>query len=282
MSKYTLDDFSVMSVQYCQYSFEYYLESIKKCGFNLIDFWGGEPHYSNHGGPDSTARLREIKKLIDEYEMKVTVYTPETLAYPYSYSHPDSLVRDKTVEYMCRAIDDAKILDTKQVFLNSGCGLRNLDREESFERFIDSVKRIVDYAKEQDVEILLEQLQPYESNLVTTLTDVKRVLDAVDSDALKVCIDVVAMDVAGESLPDYFDTFGTEKIGLIHFSDGHHYILGEGDEDNKLPLNTYLKQLEDYGYNGIIDLEINDSIYWLDPHESIRKSKEWLDNNLNK
>lgn len=270
-----------MSVQYSQYSFEYYLRSMKECGFSAIDVWGGEPHFSNHGGAQSKERLIGMRNLIDKYEMDVVVYTPETLSYPYSYSHPDSLVRNKTVEYMCRAIDDAKILKTKKVFINSGCGLRDLNREASFERLIQSIREIVSYAEKEETIIVLEQLQPYESNLVITITDVARVLDAVDSDALKICIDVVAMEVAGESLPQYFEKFGKDKIALIHFSDSHHYILGEGGE-NKYPLIDYLQQLYDFGYDGYIDLEINDSIYWLDPHDSIIKSKKWLDENLNK
>lgn len=280
MKKYTTNDISVMSVQFIQYSFRYYLESMKKCGINGIDFWGAEPHYYNHGDEKSKERLIEIKDLIDEYGMHVVVYTPETLAYPYSYSHPDDIVRDKTVEYMMRAIDDAKVLNCNQVFLNSGCGLRDLDREESFERLINSVKRIAMYAESQGVTLLLEQLQPYESNLVISLPDVKRVVDTVNSDALKVCVDVVAMEVANETLTDYFEMLGKEKISLIHFSDAHHYILGEGE--TKLPLVEYLQELSRNDYDGYIDLEINDSIYWLDPYDSIAKSKKWLDDNLHK
>ena len=118
----------------------------------------------------------------------------------------------------------------------------------------------------------MEQLQPYESNLVLNLQDIKRVLDEVDSPAMYICVDVVAMAVAGEELKDYFEVLGRDRIKLIHFADTCHYILGDGE----LPLKDYLKTLEEYDYDGIVDLEINDSIYWDDPHESIRKSVEWL------
>lgn len=278
MNFITLDNFSVMSVQYVQYSFEYYLQSMKKCGIKHVDLWGGEPHYSNHNDSGSRERLLEIYELIKKYDMDVVVYTPETLAYPYSYSHPDKRVRSYTINYMKRAIDDAVIVNCKQVFMNSGCGLRDIAREISFERMIESMAEIVSYAEKKGINIVLEQLQPYESNLITTLDDVKAVVDAINSPNLKVCVDVVAMEVANESLSDYFDAFGKETISLIHFSDSHHYILGEGE--NPYPLVDYLKQLKKFGYEGIIDLEINDSIYWLDPHDSILKSTEWLKENL--
>lgn len=278
--KYTLDDFSVMSVQYIQHSFEYFLKSMQECGIKHIDFWGGEPHYSNDKTEEAQLRLKSIKELIDSYNMEVVVYTPETLAYPLSYSHPEESVRNRTINYIKRAIDDALILNCKQVFINSGCGLRDVPANESMALLIDSYQQIVEYAKEKDVTLILEALQPYESNLITNLETIKKVLDVINSTHMKICIDVVAMEAASENLSQYFETFGTEKIGLIHFSDSHHYVLGEGE--NNFPLVSYLKTLSNYNYQGKIDLEINDSIYWLDPHDSIKKSVVWLEQNLSK
>jgi protein FrlC len=108
--------------------------------------------------------------------------------------------------------------------------------------------------------------------LVVTLEDVKRFLDEVNSKALKVCVDVVAMAVSNEKLKDYFELLGKENIALIHFADSNHYILGDGN----LPLIKYIKTLERYDYTGLIDLEINDSIYWKNPHKSIVKSIQYF------
>ena len=45
MSKITMDNFAVMSVQYVHYSLEYYLDSMVKNGLRHVDLWGGIPHY---------------------------------------------------------------------------------------------------------------------------------------------------------------------------------------------------------------------------------------------
>ena len=37
MSRITMQDVAVMSVQYVQYSFAYYLDSMKRCGLSNID-----------------------------------------------------------------------------------------------------------------------------------------------------------------------------------------------------------------------------------------------------
>ena len=279
MSEITMDQIGVMSVQYVHYSLEYYLDSMKKCGLKHVDLWGGIPHYCRLDYPfaeDAGAKLDAIRKMMDERGLDVAVYTPETLSYPYSFSDPQEAVRKRTVDYFRMAMDDALAMGTNKVFLNSGCGLLDLPREESFARLVDTYKKIAGIAEKKGIELVLEQLQPYESNLVLNLGDVKRVLDEVGSPALFVCVDVVAMAVAGEELKDYFEVLGTDKIKLIHFADTCHYILGDG----QLPLKEYLQTLEAYDYKGIVDLEINDSIYWDDPHGSIVKSVEWLKENL--
>lgn len=279
MSKLTIDDFAVMSVQYVHYSLEYYLDSMKKCGLKHVDLWGGIPHYCRLDYPlqeDAAAKLKSIRGMLEERGLDVAVYTPETLAYPYSFSDPSEEVRKRTLEYFTMAMDDALLMGTDKVFLNSGCGLLDLPREESFARLVDTYKKIASIAERKGVELVLEQLQPYESNLVVNLQDIKRVLKEVNSPALCVCVDVVAMAAAGEELKDYFETLGAERIRLIHFADTCHYILGDGT----LPLKEYIRTLEDYDYQGIVDLEINDSIYWENPHDSIVKSVEWLKKNL--
>ena len=275
MSKITMDNFAVMSVQYVHYSLEYYLDSMVKNGLRHVDLWGGIPHYCRLDYPfaeDAKQKIGSIRAMMEERGLDVSVYTPETLAYPYSFSHPEEEVRKRTVDYFSMAMDDALLFGTNKVFLNSGCGLLDLPREESFARLVDTYKKIAAMAEQKGIELVLEQLQPYESNLVLNLQDIKRVLDEVDSPAMYICVDVVAMAVAGEELKDYFEVLGRERIKLIHFADTCHYILGDGE----LPLKDYLKTLEEYDYDGIVDLEINDSIYWDDPHESIRKSVEWL------
>ena len=207
MSKITMDNFAVMSVQYVHYSLEYYLDSMVKNGLKHVDLWGGIPHYCRLDYPfaeDAKQKIGSIRAMMEERGLDVSVYTPETLAYPYSFSHPEEEVRKRTVDYFSMAMDDALLFGTNKVFLNSGCGLLDLPREESFARLVDTYKKIAAIAEQKGIELVLEQLQPYESNLVLNLQDIKRVLDEVDSPAMYICVDVVAMAVAGEELKDYF------------------------------------------------------------------------------
>lgn len=277
MSIITMDNISVMSVQYCHYSFEYFLDSMEKCGLKNIDLWGASPHYCRLDyltSSDAFKKISEMRRRMEDKGMKVVVYTPETLAYPYSISSPEVAIRNRTLDFFDMAMEDALEFGTDNVFINTGCGLLDLPREESWARAVESIKKICERAKKKGITMVIEQLQPYESNLLTTCHDMVRMLKEVGSDNLKTCVDLVAMEVVGENLEQFYAGVPND-IQLIHYADGDpsgHYILGDGN----LPLKEYVDILQKHDYKGYLTLEINDSIYWDDPHTSIKRSADYL------
>lgn len=268
------EQIAAMSVQYVQYSLDYTIDSFAKCGVKNIEFWGAEPHYFRLNyltRYEASNKLRKISKQLEESGIKVVMYTPETLAYPYSFSSPEESVRNRTVEFFDMACNDALELGCHRIFMNTGCGLRDVERNISWNYTVESYQRICDIAKRYGVELVLEQLQPYESNLVTSLKDVKNMLRDVQRENLKVCLDVVAMEVAGDTIHDFFSQLGN-NIVHIHLSDENHEILGSGNYS----INGYLDYLSNVEYNQYVSLEINDSIYWKDPHTSLKQSVDYL------
>lgn len=268
------EQIAAMSVQFVQYSLDYTIDAFAKSGIKNMEFWGAEPHYYRENFLtrfEAEQQLKKIRKQLDELDMKVVMYTPETLGYPYRFSHPEEYVRNRTVEFFDKACHDALVLGCNRIFINSGCGLRDLNRSISWNHTVDSYQRICDIAKRHEVELVLEQLQPYESNLVTTLQDIKDMLQQVNRENLKVCLDVVAMEVAGETIQEFFGQLG-DKIVHIHLADQNHEILGDGN----YPIVDYLDFLDKIGYGGYISLEINDSIYWEDPFPSLKRSMDYL------
>ena len=274
MSKITLKDFAVMTPSYQQYSFDYTLNSIKDIGISNVDFWGGIPHYYRHDYSDAEAKrfLEDLRKKAEDLGLRFVIYTPETLAYPYSIADPNKNTVQRTIDYFSLCMDDALTLGTNRLFINTGTGLRDIDPKVSMDICIDSISKICHEAERKGITMMLEQLQPYESNICTDIKAIKKIIDAVKSPALKICVDLVAMDVAGEDLEMYYDTFGEDMIGFIHFSDSHHEVCGTGD----LPLKEYIETLERHNYSSIIDLEINDSIYWEDPHTPHKQTVDYL------
>lgn len=80
---------------------------MQKCGLMHVDLWGGIPHYCRPDYPfaeDARAKLGAIRRMMEERGLDVAVYTPETLAYPYSFSDLQEAVRKRTVDYFDMAI----------------------------------------------------------------------------------------------------------------------------------------------------------------------------------
>ena len=147
MSNITMDQVAVMGVQYFHYTLDYYLNSMHRCGVKNLDLWGASPHYCRLDYLTSSAaerKLREIRKKAEDLGLKFVMYTPETLAYPYSLSAPEQPIRDRTIDYFDMAIDDALTLGTTRLFMNSGCGPLDIPREDSGSV---QLKQLVKYVK---------------------------------------------------------------------------------------------------------------------------------------
>lgn len=278
MSIITMDQIAVMSAQYVHYTFDYYLDSMKRCNVRNLDLWGAHPHYSRLNyltNAEAARKLREMRKKAEDMGMQYVIYTPETLNYQYDISSPEKVVRDRTLDYFDMAMDDTLELGTNRLFINTGCGLLDIPREESWKWAVESVQKICEMAEKRGIYMMLEQLQPYESNLLVNLPQLSAMIKEVNSSALKTCVDLVAMEVAGENLEQYYEELPEDNIQFIHYADGDpsgHYILGDGNA----PLREYIQILENHNYTGYIDLEINDSIYWEDPHTSVQRSVDYL------
>jgi protein FrlC len=86
----------------------------------------------------------------------------------------------------------------------------------------------------------------------------------VDHPRFKIMIDTCAMGVAGETLQQWFDMFGSENIIHTHFIDGNpygHLVWGNG----KHHLGEFLKTMYDNGYKGLFSQELTDQSYYTNP-----------------
>jgi len=277
MPEISMNHISVMSVQYWHYSFEYFLHSMEKCRLKNIELWAGAPHYcfgDYKRRASADRRIAAMRRQIEELGMQVVMLTPEQLNYPINIAGRERAYRRKSLDYFVRSMEDALAFGTQRLFITSGWGLLDEPRQDAWQRSVDSLQWLCEKAQALGVTLVIEQLQPYESNLLTTCRDMQRMLHEVGSPALQGCVDLVAMAVVKDELQSFFDLL-PGRIHHIHFADGNpsgHYVPGDGN----LPLLEYIRTLEANHYNQYLTLEVNDSIYWDDPHTSIERSAAYL------
>jgi protein FrlC len=252
---------------YYRFSFERFLDDMVSLDLQTVEIWGVAPHL--HVDHVTSADLRRIKGQLRERGLKLACFTPEQILYPINIASAEDWMRDRSIAFFRRSAEIASELECPHLFLTSGAGYQDHQREPAWRRSAEALRGIADHAASLGVTGVLEALQPRESNLVLSVADLIRMRADAGTPNLKIALDTVAMAVAGESVTDYTAAFG-DDIRHVHFIDGNpagHMAWGDGN----LPMETYLNDLAAAGYGGCLSFEFSASRYALDPLTPVRQ-----------
>lgn len=167
---------------------------------------------------------------------------------------------------MIKSLEVASELDIKLVQVTSGSGYFHETTDEAWKRSRESLEVLLKRAEELHIDLSLEPLLPYESNLVKDLSSAHRMLEEIDSPLLGVHLDTVSMEIAGDTLEDYFQTFG-HCVKHVQLCDGPQGHLTWGD--GSFQLDKYLDIIDFNLYQGYLGLEIFDHKYYVDPDKAL-------------
>lgn len=239
---------------YQYYPLEYAFRDAKRIGYDYIELWGGRPHA--YAADLATGEIDGVKKLIDQYEMPVKVYTPEHNAYPYNYMIGSEYQRKDALKYLKTAISMGKELGASYTLISTGHAGYTASKREIWNRLIFSLKELADFAANMDHKIVLESLTGFETNVCSTAGDVKEVLDEIHSPYLLGMCDIVVPFIEQEPAMSYFEKLG-DKCAHLHLvdSDGSsetHVLPGDG----QIPLPELLAEIKEYGYDGMATIEL--------------------------
>ena len=233
---------------------EHAFEDAKRFGYDYIELWGGRPHAF---APDlKNGDINIIKKLIDKYEMPVRVYTPEHNVYPYNFMIGTEQMRKDAIGYLKLSMDMAKEMGAEYTLMSAAHAGYLTSETEIWQRLIETMKELTDYAEKINHKIILEALTPMESNVCTTANDLARVFGQIESNHLFGMCDIVPPFIQHESMLAYFDKLQS-KMQHLHIidSDGttdNHIVPGEG----VLPLKELMMELKYIGYEGTATIEL--------------------------
>jgi fructoselysine 3-epimerase len=256
-----------MNIHYLFYSLDYFLESQQKAGIKTVELWGGAPHFYMDAMGYSDCKY--VKKKANSYDLRIEVFTPESIIYPYNVAAPDAEQFKKSKLYFTNAVKATAELGAKIMTINSGYGYLNESKEEAWKRSADMLAHLANIAEQEGITIAMEALRPEESKIVTTMADAKRMQEEINSASLKLMVDTVSMGVAGETLGQWFETFGKDIVHL-HFIDGRpygHLAWGDGN----FSAENMIQILNDYNYKGFLGQEITEPCYFEKPRETDQK-----------
>ena len=271
MGKLYLDQLAATNMVYARFSFDYYLESVKRLGVRNIEIYGCSGHFHFFDGDDA---VRTAIRKVKESGLKVISMMPEENVYPVNIAAKEDRLRQNTVDLYKKFMDAARELDCHQMLLCPGRPYRDLAFSEGYKYARESIQQLVEYGQKIDVVLCYETLRVGESTLTTNLQDLKLMVDDIDSPYFKVCIDTVPVFCAHEHVADYCQALG-DKVWHFHLNDGApdgHLMWGDGIHD----VDDHLNGLREHNYTRYITMEMAAGKYRMDPEYYYKKNIEYL------
>lgn len=256
---------AAMNIIHCFYSLEEFLGSAEAAGYRQVELWCGPMHlFLDHTGHDP---LDELRAGLAAHGLSlVGLCPPQNNPKPGNIAARSARAQMRTHAYFCHAIEVAAELEAPQVVVTPGWAFLDEPREAAWVRSVEMLRSLAEHAAQRGVRLAMEALQPEESVLVNTASDLARLIDEVDRPALVACLDMGAMERVGETIDDYFACLG-ERVAHCHFTDYgevSHLAWGDGHRSMK----DDLQALASHGYAGVCSVETYDERYLANPAQA--------------
>ena len=165
-------------------------------------------------------------------------------------------MRQDSIEYLKVSMEMCSDMNAGFTLISAGHAGYETPRKEYWARLIKNLKELSRYAEEIEIDLVLEPLTQYESNVIVTCDDLVTALNEVDSERLVGMCDIVPPFCNREPIMSYFDKLG-KRMRHMHIvdSDGSsetHMMPGEG----KIPLRQLFKAIEKVNYEGYCTIEL--------------------------
>lgn len=238
------------------------LRSASEIGYDGIEL--GLYHASN-------VNVETLKKLVSVYGVGIPVISTGQMFTmgKYSLADPDRTARERALAAFEGIIDIASEFGA-DVNLSRvrGSIAEGSTLEEGFARFSDCLVRLCARAKTCGVNILLEQMNRYETNYLLSCAQVGEYISKLGLGNLKIHADLFHMNIEDVDIPGTLKKYAG-LLGFIHFADSNRLAPGKGNLD----FASIMESLDSSGYRGWIGVEI---LCGDDPARSARDSLEFI------
>lgn len=205
----------------------------------------------------SAARRRNIRKAADKAGVEI-VGLHWLLASPKGLylTDPDDGVRKKTQDYIKALINFCSDLGGK-VMIHGSPAQRNIkqgwDRETCWKNAVNVFAGVTKELEKNDVTYCIEALTTKETNILTSMGEALRFVDAVGHPNFQTMVDTKAAAADSKSHVDVIAQAG-KAMRHVHVNDPNLRGPGFGD----LNFGPILRALKDRLYNGYVSVEVFD------------------------
>lgn len=270
MSKYDMSRFCVLTAPFLHHTLEYGLDAIAANGFSSVELWGASPHFclDDYDEAGRRRRVEEIRQMLSSRGLKMAAYYPEQIRqYPINIASPDAYIREHSLDYMRRCLEDTATFGAPLMLLTPGWAFVDSFSDADTQRAVESVRLLAEQSAAMGVRLAMEEQDPTTSLLCCSLPRLEHLVKAA---GISAGLDIPLALSHGSTIGDYWDAFGAPAH--VRLADRGYTALGQGGLD----LDGLLAELERRGYTGKISLSLWGAAHYPDPDSSLRTCRDWL------
>lgn len=218
---------------------------IKEMGYDVVEIPVEDPALVN---------IKIVKEALEEHKLKAVVcgaFGPER-----DFTHDDPAYHQKSFDYINSCLEICAGLDTGFFAgpMYSAVGKARLvsaeQKKKEWDRAVTNLRKVCDLAETKGLEIALEPLNRFESDLVNTAEDVMRLVEDINHSAAKVLLDGFHMNIEEPDIEKAIRLVGDK---LIHLQVSENYRGTPGTGQTRW--DDYKRGLSAIGYNRVVSIE---------------------------
>ena len=221
--------------------------SAKKAGYDYIEMLMIEPEKID---------VAMTKAVLSEYGLFATAslgLSPET-----DVTSTNPSIIKKGDELLRKVVDKLHAIGSTELCGVIYCSLGKYPGPASAENranSISAVTRLADYAADKGININLEVVNRYETNIMNTGKEGLKFLEAVNRPNAYLHLDTYHMNIEEDGMSQAVLDAG-DALGYVHIGESHRGYLGSGNVD----FDTFFSALKKINYSGPITFESFSSV----------------------
>ena len=218
---------------------------IKEMGYDVVEIPVEDPEVID---------VERVKKALDDNGLEAVVcgaFGPSR-----DLTHEDSSYHQVSFDYIDACFDICNALGAKFLAgpMYSAVGKARFvpaeQKKVEWDRAVTNLRKVCEMAAQKGLEIALEPLNRFESDLVNTTEDVMRLIKDIDHPAAKVLLDGFHMNIEEPDIEKAIKLAGDK---LIHMQVSENYRGTPGTGQARW--EDYRRGLEAIGYEGVVSIE---------------------------
>lgn len=196
----------------------------------------------------------KVKQALDEHDLDAVIcgaFGPGR-----DLTHEDPAIHRQCFDYLEALMDFAEVWETDFIAgpMYSAVGKARLvspdQKKREWELAVTNLRKVCQKAADKGLELAIEPLNRFESDLINTTGQAKKLIKDIDHPAAKIMVDGFHMSIEEKSLEEAIRTAGDD---LIHVQTSENYRGTPGTGQTNWA--SFRRGLEAVDYSGVVSIE---------------------------